>query len=183
MRKQLYVSRKPNFPVKEKLHFNNQNTGIRSCLGAKPTNAFWTSTYLNKKHGSDWIQWALGEDFYDGVKLHAYTLEVEKDAKILVIDSMDDLYEVVAKYPNNFDAEEHDEFIRNYMMRFPNWNSISNDYDAVHLTYKGEAQTRWNQLDMINGCNLYGWDCESTCWFRWKFKNVKEIETNFISIP
>lgn len=47
--------------------------------------------------------------------------------------------------------------------------AIAKKYDAVHLTSEGQWRTRHSTP------NLYGWDCESTLWLRWKFEKVEYI--------
>ena len=51
-----------------------------------------------------------------------------------------------------------------------NFYEMSKDYDAIHLTEKGQWKTR-----MTRPVSLYGWDCETVYWFRMKFKVVKNI--------
>jgi len=53
------------------------------------------------------------------------------------------------------------------------WERISKEYDAVMLTEDGQVHTRFSRP-----LSLYGWDCESTVWFRDVFESVKKIEIN-----
>jgi len=50
------------------------------------------------------------------------------------------------------------------------WEEIAKHYDAIMLTEKGEKETRYTNP------SLYGWDCESTLWFRNVFKKIKKIK-------
>ncbi len=38
---------------------------------------------------------------------------------------------------------------------------MARDYDGLHLTEKGQWDTHMGRT------NLYGWDMESTLWFKW----------------
>ena len=53
----------------------------------------------------------------------------------------------------------------------PDFEQLAIDYDGVHITESGESATRHTEP------GLYGWDCESTVWFRWAFSNVQKILT------
>jgi len=53
------------------------------------------------------------------------------------------------------------------------WEEIAKHYDGVMLTEAGQVHTRYSRP-----LSLYGWDCESTVWFRDVFEGVKKIEIN-----
>jgi hypothetical protein len=49
------------------------------------------------------------------------------------------------------------------------FEKLAQDYDAMHLTKRGQIETRFSY-----DVNLWGgWDCESTVWFRWVFAEVR----------
>lgn len=126
----------------------------------------WTSTYLGPQ-GSDWIQWCMSESFYidqkDPRTENPWLLVPAVDARVYEIDSYSDLATLCKRHGHRYDSKGLD-------YTKPNWSSISEEYDAVHLTARGETATRLSlPLD------LYGWDCESTLWFRWKFDTVTPL--------
>jgi hypothetical protein len=129
----------------------------------KPKGGLWTSTLTDT--GSAWMEWCENEGFnlpdgtWEGVILTPRT-----DARILVINSYKDLATAIHKYGKSdmFGFEMHLDF-----------EKLSQDYDAVHLTDDGQEETR-----MSHPYNLYGWDMESALWFRWCFEESIEIFSN-----
>jgi len=118
----------------------------------------WTSTY-DPTLGSAWIQWCLQEKFQSS-PWHGWILTPDPDARIYVIDTVSDLQELWEQFPW---IEENPLF----PCRSLDFVSIGTHYDAIHLTEIGQHRTR-----LTSPVNLYGWDCESTFWFRWKFVDV-----------
>lgn len=137
------------------------------CLGAKPKGGLWTSSY-SREHGSDWIRWCESEDFRVPGTWHGpstwrgWLLEPDEFARVLVIDSLRTLRSVLKQYWRlslfaPIDSPKLD------------FEKLAQDFDAVSLTEKAEWATRHSEP------NLYGWDCESTVWFRWCFTTVRAI--------
>ena len=93
-------------------------------------------------------------------KRKAVIVKVKKDARILTIDSLEDLIKLCDDYPGKVI-----DFLKTY--RFIDWEKVSKNYDGVYLTEKGQMATRWSQP------SLYGWDCESTLWFRDVFEKAR----------
>lgn len=148
----------------------------------KPPGGFWTSAF-DPVYGSGWAQWCLAEKF-DGTgvsvcrcyhdsdrepnhqcfapRFTGWILRPHADARILHLDGHDDLEGLHAAYPRCFgpyatllSPGRHGSFCS------IDWVRVSQDYDAVHLTHAGQWATR-----MTSPLSLYGWDCESTVWFR-----------------
>lgn len=180
---QLWVTNKRNEekPLREKFF---QPVG-EGHLGIKGKGGLWTSSYLGKQLGSSWIQWCLGNDFgvpEDGI-FRGYLLEPKKRLKVYTIDSLEEMHTLFDKYGYEMYPNIPVE------MEGINWEEMSKDYDALHLTENGENLTRhgfsffrdttkdlkpeWKSKRMRN---FYGWDCESTFHFKWNFENVEPIE-------
>jgi len=139
---------------------------VKNKNWVKPEGGLWTSSY-DPECGSGWIQWSIAERFsgewneeeekgYYG----CYLLHPEP-ARVLVIDTQQDLIEALRHY-------------QNYDHRGGGWGgtnldfeALAEDYDAIHLTDRGQWATR------MTNPGLYGWDCESTLWFRWCFYDVE----------
>jgi hypothetical protein len=126
----------------------------------KPTGGLWTSSACDK-YLSDWVKWCIDNCQIDwATGMNAYKLIPKSTAKIFTIDSKEDAdllankYGVTGQYTGSFLNVD--------------WVRISKDYDAVHLTYEGQIETR-----MIQKNSLYGWDCESTVWFRDVFEKIE----------
>jgi hypothetical protein len=151
-------------------------------LGVKGRGGLWTSTFINEKLGSDWIQWCLGNEF--GVPenniWHGYILEPKENLMIYTIDSLEDMHILFDEYGYKMYPVTEMEGIR--------WEKMAEDFDALHLTSNGEAVTRhgfsffrditselkpeWKAKTMRN---FYGWDCESIFHFKWNFKSIEPI--------
>jgi hypothetical protein len=135
----------------------------------KPEGGLWTSTY-DPECGSGWVQWSMGERFRvecdDDYETCYFDCSIlyPKPARILIIDTHQDLVDAIQDYhfvgsePRSYYAEDYLDF-----------EEIAEDYDAVHLTDRGQWKTRRTRP------GLYGWDLESTVWLRWMFSEVEHI--------
>lgn len=137
----------------------------------KPFGGIWTSTYINNIYGSDWIRWCIDADFNlheDG--WHSWVLVPKKDAKIFVIDSINDMNLFFDAY-----TSRHKEFdFSSDLFNTLDFELMKkNGIDAIHLTRKGEVVTRFGDIfgNTFNR-NLYGWDCESTLWLNFEFEEA-----------
>jgi len=142
--------RKPNLDIKIRNdpHFT------------KPIGGLWTSTYTpDEEYCSDWIRWCAYE-MPEWLTGECYVLYPRKDARIYTIDSYSDLERLFRKYG----IRVVDTFA------VLDWERIAKDYDAVHLTHKGMMETH-----LSRPLSLYGWDCESTVWFRNVFEKVEPL--------
>lgn len=144
----------------------------RGGFNAKPSGGFWTSTWRGAE-GSSWVQWCLGESY--GIsqreRRSAYPnlLVPRADARVYEINSYADLEWLVRRYP----YQGGDDAIRSIAypdLKFPSWEAVARDFDAVNLTDAGQWATR-----LSDPLNLYGWDCESTLWLRWCFADVVQL--------
>lgn len=130
------------------------------CLKAK--GGIWTSTY-NKELGSDWVGvyksfWGMPEEGLDG-----WLLTPSSNARVYKIDSLNDLIWMYQNYKRKL-ADIPD------VIKMLDFEKMSQDFDAIHLTAKGMRETRHSRP-----INLYAWDCECTHWFKWCFEKVEYI--------
>ena len=119
--------------------------GNRGCN--KPeTGGFWASTLLPAtKNYSAWANWCITEDFHLEKLNQAIIFELSPKAKVYTINTYKDLEELIERYP--------------FTLPFGvgiNFEAASCDYDVIHLTDKGQWETR-NTYPY----DLYGWDVES----------------------
>lgn len=125
-----------------------------------PLGGLWTATWLANERSSDWAKWCIQEKFRPIKPEQFWLLEPDKSARIYEVDSLSDLIELQSLYSlqlgNYYDTLD--------------FEAMSRDWDGLHLTLAGQQRTRHTMP------NLYGWDVESTCWFRWKFSEVKKYE-------
>ena len=101
----------------------------------KPRGGLWSSP-VGCEWG--WKDWCLREDFGD--LSHSFTFEFK--GKVLKIDSLRDL------------ENAHDKYTLND--RYVDWEKVSEDFDGVWLTARGERDTYFSRP-----LSLYGWDCET----------------------
>ena len=132
---------------------------VRNFL-VKPRGGLWTSTFTpNKEFCSAWVKWCAYE-MPDWLSDNCYVLWPRKTAKIYIIDRYKHLEALAELYG----------VIREKDIIFLNWENIAKFWDAVHVTENGV----WSTNKLI-GLSLYGWDCESTIWFRNVFARWKHI--------
>lgn len=127
----------------------------------KPAGGLWTSTYNGTS--SDWLSWCKAEAFSPSSntdwKMHLLT--PTEDSRLLVIETLADLEEIYDIYP---DVEATYKCVLDF-------ERLADICDGIHLTEEGQWNTRFGDRGrIIGGLDLYGWDCESTLWFRWSFK-------------
>ena len=108
-------------------------------MGVKPRGGLWASP-VNAEYG--WVDWCKDNDYANGSLLESFELTVV--GNILVIDSKENL--------DLLPWVDNDRF--NCFISFE--TLVKAGYDAIHLTGRGEDETRY--------CfpkSLSGWDCES----------------------
>ncbi len=91
-------------------------------------------------------------------------LSVSTSARVAVIDSASDLTNLIDRYPRTVRSRHGLDFER-----------LAQDYDGLHLTHEGYLRTRSSR----RGSRLIGWDCESTLWFRWMFREWHQVQPYF----
>ena len=140
---------------------------VKNCF-VKPRGGLWTSSYVDSK--SAWVD--AHQDMFEESRGSAYELswfllEPDPAARVLVIDTLDDLREVLAEHLYHpYPGLDLDSMLG----AWPDFERIAERWDAMHLTEAGQWRTR------LTIPSLYGWDSESTLWFRWCFKDCRRIE-------
>ena len=127
----------------------------------KPSDGLWTST-LDEKTGSEWMEFCEYDKSQD---VKGFTCTIKDDAKILEIDSVHDLHEIIKEYGMDFEIAE------GVKRKVIDYEKLSKDFDGLHLTSKGQVKTR-----TTFPYNLNGWDAESTVFFRDVFGDCEEID-------
>lgn len=146
----------------------------------------WTSSWLNQPDFSDWIKWCKIEKFESSVR-QGFLLDPQKDARIFEIDSIDDYISLRDNYTTIFsEINLADEMFKTLQLRVVDFELMSLDIDAIHLTKNGQYETHLPLLTVGGNKNLanrlgfdttalYGWDCESTLWLNPKYENIEYI--------
>ena len=123
----------------------------------KPIGGIWGSTYIpDEVYSSDWERWCIEENFgYNWKEAVIFTLK--PDAKVYEIDSVQDL--------NNL-AKACNVHGNGVLTRLDFEAMVAAGIDAIHLTEKGQEETRFSRP-----YTLYGWDVES-----WLILNIHAID-------
>lgn len=146
----------------------NEIQPVKNIGSNKPFGGLWLSPLSTNAYFSDW------SEMLDTVLSGLYTPIEEADflkqkvslnpsAKVLVIDSLRDFQILLSEY---IDLDSDDEYFamfnsRRYVLDF---EKITEKWDAIYLTKKGERETRFNRdlnCSSIMGPNLHGWDLSS----------------------
>ena len=101
----------------------------------KPHGGLWTSP-TKSKYG--WWDWCKAEDWGD--LSTSFTIHFE--GRIFKVDSLEDAKRLPWRTTK-------------FNSLVPDFEQIAENYDAIHLTVKGQNATRFSRPH-----SLYGWDCE-----------------------
>ena len=133
----------------------NRDDGV-----VKPDGGLWTSSARDGEPCA-WIQWCRREGYGIGPNTRAWWLEPDPDARVVQIDSVDDMEWLLERY------ERPGQSVGEMFAPF-DYEAMAESVDGVRITEQGEAETRFAQP------GLYGWDTESTVWFDWQFRDVTD---------
>lgn len=163
LRPQLFVSDNGSYNP-------NKITPIKNA-NVKPRGGLWTSTF-DVQYKNRWVEFCeydftcnVPDNRWDG-----YILIPHKRARIYTVNSHKDLMKLLEKYPYQPYRNMYGfPFLAEKL--YPDFERIKRDYDAIRITDEGQWATRLTEP------GLYGWDFESTLWFRDCFTKV--IHTTF----
>ena len=143
------------------------NFDLKNNLINKPRSAFWASPlWKDRAYLSDWHRFCIEENFYVGAYDFGFTFSLKEEAKIYVIDDVQDLEFLVNIYPLDKSLRFESKFFK-----FIDFEAVAVTYDGILLTEKGEMETR-----LSSTCNLYGWDVESLVLFNADVIDESSIE-------
>ena len=153
---QIFVSKyKPNpklfESIRNRMDFN------------KPKGGLWTSTYV-PKFISAWVYWCETNYPPPLTGKSLWQLKIKEDAKIYTINTREDflkLEELGLLKDSNMPGGKVIDF-----------EKAAEVFDGIRLTDSGVENT--GVWDLVTP-TLYGWDVESTIWFRWVFEDVQPL--------
>lgn len=128
----------------------------------KPKGGLWTSS-LREDTTSGWIEWMKRERWSNVQDPEAWVLTPADEIDVYTVDTVADLAEI---------AEQSDDPRFAHMRTgrtVIDFESVFEEYDAIHLTTKGQRATRFTAIDEPD---LYGWDSECVLWDGWHFTDV-----------
>lgn len=135
-------------------------TPITNMDFVKPNGGLWLAPYTKEgEYSSAWHDFLVNDMNRDVKGMKGTIVKIKNDAKILIIDNLDDLKNIFEKY------ELHTNSRMSYF-RTLDFEKIAKDYDAILLTEEGQWKTRLSQP------NLYGWDIE--CMLVMNFNIIEE---------
>ena len=125
-------------------------------MSNKPMGGLWASP-VDAEYG--WRYWCRAEDFHQENLKEAFRFSLRPEARVLVIDSKEDLNNL----PGRFFLKDVGLSSSIYSNRASiDFERISQEYDAIFLTEKGEEETRdWYDEDGFPQRDLCTWDCET----------------------
>lgn len=119
----------------------------------KPSGGIWASTYTpNDKYLSEWHEFCC-ENFWSSISENAVVFNLKTEAKIYTIDNMEDLVRFTEKYEFKGPIPEI------FSIKCYDFERAAKNYDAIHLTSKGQWETRMPMDYTLP--NFNGWDVES----------------------
>lgn len=146
----------------------------KACLNMnKPFGGFWSSP-INSDWG--WKNWCMSEDFRTDRLDHWTKFKLKPEAKIIIIDSLNDFREVL----NNFCILDNIAYF-DYKPCIDFEKITKEGYDGVLLTESGNIECHLPMEPVsVNGKNVYvdlnTWDCESMVLLRNDNLEVLEIK-------
>jgi len=129
----------------------------------KPKGGLWTSTY-HPKFISAWVFFCKTEypEPLQGASL--WQMTVKEDAKVYTIDTLEDLLKLDEMGLLKDSAMPGGKVI--------DFEKAAEVFDGIRLTDAGVENTGAADFHIPT---LYGWDVESTLWFRWVFDDVQPL--------
>ena len=104
---------------------------------SKPTGVLWGSR-TDAKYG--WKEWNDDEQFRECNEENSFTFQLSNTARILTINSSDDLKKLAKTYRGFF------------VPCCLDFERLSQKYDAIEVNISSDRRLYWD---------LYGWDCDS----------------------
>ena len=132
----------------------------------------WVSIEDKEKNYYDWQDWCKDADFRLERLKHKYSIEIRKDASILELTNVFDMfgfnneYAIPEENDHGFDELDYEPIV--YKIK---WNEVAAKWQGVFIyPYHNELRLR-NDFTWY-----YGWDCSSgVIWDLDAIKEVKEV--------
>ena len=140
----------------------------------KPSGGLWTST-LRPDGSSGWTEWCAAEQFGTDEPSEAYVL-TPQPCLVFEIGGFADVERLFRQYGVADPSYMRGSSEPIWRYGTINWSAFSDDYDAMHVNEGGLWGLAPAEMPLRLACMfLNGWDCESTCWLRWKFVKVEKL--------
>ncbi|HWE89191.1 MAG TPA: hypothetical protein VG317_06985 [Pseudonocardiaceae bacterium] len=148
--------------------FTDLDSGTVIKAATKPFEVgFFTSTEYAPNHN----MWRDYLDMYPRSTLHprpwrTWRVSPMPDNDIAEVTRAQDWSDLVRAHPMPHDG-----------LLFPDWNSIAEKYDAIHMTVRAIVAMQGLRLSTPDGviAPTY-WDVESTFWLHWRFTSTELVD-------
>lgn len=129
---------------------------------------FYTSTGFQKSQGMWRIYLDLDENSRTFLRpWYVWRFDTSATAKVRDITTAADWEELALRYPASGGG-----------LIYPDWKSIAQDWDAVHITVRAIAAIQGIRLRTPRGVLAPSyWDVETTFWLHWRFVSMTHVET------
>jgi hypothetical protein len=127
----------------------------------------YTSTQLpGPMPNSMWLMYLEG---FSGTMFpkpwHTYELSVSRDARVYDVGTAQSWASLVQQHP-----------LHSRGLVYPDWQSISEQYDAVHFTLPAIVAMQEVRLTVESSVIAEGyWDAEQTFWLNWRFDSARLV--------
>ncbi|GAB3107739.1 hypothetical protein GCM10027160_04770 [Streptomyces calidiresistens] len=162
-KRQLWLTPRGIKPSPENFRFDSSRFPADTT---KPSLAFWTSTDVGDFFTS-WQAWLEEGPDAHPKPWNIWHLEISPGVRVAEIHSPDTWGALCEKYPHDATPGVLE----------PDWEAVSADWDAVHLSLRGLLTAQQVAVDCGSArtTQLLGWDAESTLWLRWRFTAVNLV--------
>ena len=158
----------------QNLDFYRESLRRGNCSGkwwSAPMGADIVMTSPALSGGLPCLELATMEDPHGSESYEIWSVEVAPTARVYEIDSPASWARLVARAPMDVtvtrDADWSRWTARHGPWLVPDWRSIGEDYDGVHLSVGGYLGTRGDAIEVEGGFTLLaGWEAGSTLWLR-----------------
>ena len=136
---------------------------------------------------SDWIRWSFSEEFHISKYSHGISFTLKKCSRVCTVDTIEDYRNLMKKYSKRKYPEGYfSGSLGNE--RVIDFEKLSNDFDAFHLTENGFWTMRmpWTYLLDDEGnrmADFYSYDCETWIMFNLDCINKGSIFNHSIRNP
>lgn len=135
--------------TKEKFSLETKDYGQRELRWRAKPNGLWISV----EGPYDWKWWCESEGYNLENLVVSYEIKLKESAKILYLESEEEIFEMAEKYPAKTRTWDAD--LDTYQL---NWNEIKKKYQGIII-----PQYLWGCRMSQKSCWYYGWDCASGC--------------------
>lgn len=130
----------------------------------KPQDGFFTSTWDPRRCTTAWMDYTRSEGHRSTEGRSLWLLEPDADARLYVIDVLDDFKALADKYRQSYDNPHNPWYSPNWCRVFDEGRSM---FDAIHVT--SAAVDAGKSAPGTEHPQFLGWDVESTLWLTARF--------------